>query len=158
MREGANDISSRFCLGDYSYVWNYAKVLNDAGLSSSSNIFKVDGKPINLVRIADRGAMLCAKTTSGKYPTSVSVDKTTHLLKQLDKHSGGNLAIHKFSIEKATKADNSEALFKTGFVLGTNVVSEIDTANQQCKLPTDNESNIEFCAINRFEMIVRTNG
>lgn len=158
VREGANDIGSRVCLGSYSYVWNYAKVLNDAGLSSSSNIFKVDGKPINLVRVADPGAMLCAKTTSGKYPTSVSADRVTHLLKQLDKHSGGNLAIHQFSLEKATKSNDSEALFKTSFVLGTSVISEIDTANQQCKPPTDNESNIEFCAINRFEMIVRTNG
>ena len=38
VRESSNDISSRFCLGDYSYVWNYAKILNNAKLNSSSSL------------------------------------------------------------------------------------------------------------------------
>lgn len=156
--EGGNDINSRFCLGDYSYVWNYAKVLNDTTLRSSSSIFKVGAAPANLIRVADPGATLCVKTASGKYPTSVDADRVTHLLKQINKSSDSNLAIHRFSLEKSTSADSSEALFKAGFVIGTSAISEIDTANQQCKPPTDKDSNIEFCAINRFEMIVRTNG
>ena len=30
--------------------------------------------------------------------------------------------------------------------------------NSSCKAPTEDDSNFEFCAINKFEMIVRTNG
>ena len=30
--------------------------------------------------------------------------------------------------------------------------------DSSCKAPTEDDNNFEFCAINKFEMIVRTNG
>lgn len=157
-------INERICLGYYSYVWNRADAM--ARAVSDNTVWQLLVKydsvgthdtNINLVRVVDSGGNLCRKSgTPAVYPKVVDRDMATELLQSPTDENF--LGIYDFYLKKITSADNSEALFALGFTLGTGRTGEINTADQSCKPPSDNESNMEFCAINKFETIVRTNG
>ena len=80
---------------------------------------------------------------------------STELLKGLGEDT---LGVHSFEVNKITSGDDAEELYKISLTIGTNRIGEINTVNQQCKPPSDDEENIQFCAINKFETIARTNG
>lgn len=159
MNDGGQPMSSRFCLGRYSYIWNHPRVL-DLNLNNAAVVKSSDGKPINLVRVVDEDASMCQTGPSGGYPVVLTDDsKVTHLLKSQTDGSEVVLAIHDLSVtQRVVVSDGTEGLFEINFTVGTSKISEISTVDQSCRPPIDMESNMEFCAINQFNMIVRTNG
>jgi hypothetical protein len=67
------------------------------------------------------------------------------------------LSIHSFTVTKLEgQPDASEVLYKISYTIGTSELGALDS--QSCKPPADSASNDSFCAINNFEIIVRTNG
>ena len=157
-------VNERICLGYYSYIWNRvdAMVRATGDNAIQQHIVKYDSADardvaINLVRVVDSGGNLCRKSgTPAVYPKVVDRDMATELLQSPADENF--LGIYDFHLKKITAGDSSEALFALGFTLGTGRTGEINTADQSCKPPADDESNMEFCAINKFETIVRTNG
>lgn len=156
--DAGQPISGRFCLGDYSYVWNFTRVL-DTSSASTSVVRDPDGNPINFVRVADENSDLC-DNSSGAYPTGlVDNAKITHLLKT--KASAGEvvLSVHDLDVVPMTVVPNdSDGLYRVDLTIGTSKLEEINTLNRSCRPPSDAQSNIQFCAINQFNMTVRTNG
>ena len=150
-----NWTTGRLCLGAHSYVWNNPKYLDDPSLLGANRLFKVDGNPINLVRVVDADGGLCKRDGSGRYPETVDMAKSSNLLRPISS-GDGSIGIHNVTPEKITSDNSREALYKLTFTLGTSKMSEI--RNSSCKAPDETDSNFEFCAINKFEMIVRTNG
>ena len=150
-----NWTTGRLCLGAHSYVWNNPKYLDDPSLLGANRLFKVDGNPINLVRVVDADGGLCKRDGSGKYPETVDMAKSSNLLRSISS-GDGSIGVHNVTLEKITSDNSREALYKLTFTLGTSKMSEI--RNSSCKAPDETDSNFEFCAINKFEMIVRTNG
>lgn len=150
-----NWATGRLCLGAHSYVWNNPKYLDDPGLLGANRLFKVAGDPINLVRVVDADGGLCKKDGSGKYPETVDISKVSNLLRPIN-NGDGSIGVHNVTLEKLTADDLREALYKLTFTLGTSKMSEI--RNSSCKAPDEADSNLDFCAINKFETIVRTNG
>lgn len=162
VQAGGTDRSGRLCLGDYSYVWNVPKVVSGEVKSGAGIITEVggphSGRPINFARVIDPDGMLCQKNeTTGAYMSTVATDKVTHLLKP----AGSNdvvLAIHHMKAARVAGDSGADSLYRLEFVLGTSQLEAVNTANGTCKPPVDNSENLDFCAINSFEMIVRTNG
>ena len=162
VQAGGADRSGRLCLGDYSYVWNVPKVVSGEVKSGAGIITEVggphSGRPINFARVIDPDGMLCQKNeTTGAYMSTVATDKVTHLLKP----AGSNdvvLAIHQMKVARVAGGSGADSLYRLEFVLGTSQLEAVNTANGTCKPPADNSENLDFCAINSFEMIVRTNG
>ena len=150
-----NWTTGRLCLGAHSYVWNNPKYLDDPSLLGANRLFKVDGNPINLVRVVDADGGLCKRDGSGRYPETVDMAKSSNLLRSISS-GDGSIGIHNVTLEKITSDSSREALYRLTFTLGTSKMSEI--RNSSCKAPDETDSNFEFCAINKFEMIVRTNG
>lgn len=150
-----NWTTGRLCLGAHSYVWNNPKYLDDPSLLGANRLFKVDGNPINLVRVVDADGGLCKRDGSGRYPETVDMAKFSNLLRPISS-GDGSIGIHNVTLEKITSDSSREALYRLTFTLGTSKMSEI--RNSSCKAPDETDSNFEFCAINKFEMIVRTNG
>lgn len=150
-----NWTTGRLCLGAHSYVWNNPKYLDDPSLLGANRLFKVDGNPINLVRVVDADGGLCKRDGSGIYPETVDMAKSSNLLRSISS-GDGSIGVHNVTLEKITSDSSREALYRLTFTLGTSKMSEI--RNSSCKAPDEAESNFEFCAINKFEMIVRTNG
>lgn len=162
VQAGGADRSGRLCLGDYSYVWNVPKVVSGEVKSGAGIITEVggphSGRPINFARVIDPDGMLCQKNeTTGAYMSTVATDKVTHLLKP----AGSNdvvLVIHQMKAARVAGDSGADSLYRLEFVLGTSQLEAVNTANGTCKPPADNSENLDFCAINSFEMIVRTNG
>ena len=162
LSEGGEPKSGRFCLGEYSYLWNYPSVLEAAlaGESVSGPVVKRGDKIINFVRVVDDGGSFCA-SSDGNYETNIGADR--QLMSMLDEKGdqGVVLAIHELGIEPVLEPvlannNSSEALFRVNYTIGTSAQAEIN--GQQCRPPADSSANDQFCAINQFEMIVRTNG
>ena len=158
LSEGGQPKSGRFCLGGYSYLWNYPSVLEAAlaGESVSGPVVKRGDKIINFVRVVDDGGSFCA-SSDGNYETNIGADR--QLMSMLDEKGdqGVVLAIHELGIEPVlANSNSSEALFRVNYTIGTSAQAEIN--GQQCRPPADGSANDQFCAINQFEMIVRTNG
>lgn len=156
--DGGNEHSARFCLGAYSYLWNNPKVI-DGGLTSSAVVIGPNNKPINFVRVVDPDGVMCRKDlATGRYPSKLTnAENITHLLKA---HSDDEvvLAVHSLEVKPGASVDESpDGLFTVDFTIGTSRLSEINTS-QQCKPPNDSAANVDYCAINKFNMIVRTNG
>lgn len=162
VQAGGADRSGRLCLGDYSYVWNVPKVVSGEVKAGAGIITEVggphSGRPINFARVIDPDGMLCQKNqTTGAYISTVATDKVTHLLKP----AGSNdvvLAVHRMKAARVAGDSGADSLYRLEFVLGTSQLEAVNTANGTCKPPADDSENLDFCAINSFEMIVRTNG
>ena len=158
LSEGGQPKSGRFCLGGYSYLWNYPSVLEAAlaGESVSGPVVRRGDTIINFVRVVDDGGSFCA-SSDGNYETNIGADR--QLMSMLDEKGdqGVVLAIHELGIEPVlANSNSSEALFRVNYTIGTSAQAEIN--GQQCRPPADGSANDQFCAINQFEMIVRTNG
>ena len=134
VQAGGADRSGRLCLGDYSYVWNVPKVVSGEVKAGAGIITEVggphSGRPINFARVIDPDGMLCQK----------------------------NETIHQMQAARVAGDSGADRLYRLEFVLGTSQLEAVNTANGTCKPPVDNSENLDFCAINSFEMIVRTNG
>lgn len=155
VREGGEVRSGRICLGQYSYVWNGASAIDNPEVrTSGSGVVRSGGQAINLARVVDENATLCQET-SGTYPSEIDPVRVTHLLRPI---TGADVAIavHHFTAERVVTTDQSESLYKLSFTLGTSAVAELQ--DNTCRPPDDDQANFTFCAINNFEMIVRTNG
>lgn len=147
--------SGRFCLGGYSYLWNSPDVIN--GQLTGGPIVTQGGEPINFVRVVDHGGSLCV-STSGSYILNLDGRQLTHLLKQ-EGGTGVVLSIYDVAIGPvAHVSDSREGLFSLSYTIGTSETSEINTSSQLCRAPSEAGANDNFCAINQFETIVRTNG
>ena len=158
LSEGGQPKSGRFCLGGYSYLWNYPSVLEAAlaGESVSGPVVRRGDTIINFVRVVDDGGSFCA-SSDGNYETNIGADR--QLMSMLDEKGdqGVVLAIHELGIEPVlANSNSSEALLRVKYTIGTSAQAEIN--GQQCRPPADGSANDQFCAINQFEMIVRTNG
>ncbi len=157
LQEAGKDISGRFCLGSYSYAWNMPETI-DVEVRGPSVVVDSDGVPVSFVRIVDPGGGFC-QTVDGVYPNEVDSGAITHLLRPQEDGEKGVLVVHSLNISPvAVSQSGTDGLFNISYKLGTSAMSEINTIDQTCKPPTDNEANFDFCAINEFNMIVRTNG
>lgn len=146
---GAGNLN-RLCLGSYTYVWNYGKAI-EAGTAVK---YQDSGRPIVMSRINDSGGEFCKKTGS-VYPIAVSQATASEIVE----NDSVRLALHSFDFQTVVvDVPSNQAAYSVTFTLGTNDGAALLTNNQQCRPPDDGESNLEFCAVNKFEMIVRAGG
>lgn len=162
VKQGSQTISERFCLGGHSYVWNYAAALNDERIRTTSEaIIRLSDReqtPVTLARVIDQDGALCKKNeATGAYPNRVDPAQTTQLLKSITSRGEVVVAVHRLTFRQVAGGMARERLYGVRLTLGTSEVSEI-TVGGSCRPPDDDQSNQEFCAINTFDMIVRTNG
>lgn len=140
----------RLCTGSYSYVWNDG----DAGgiTNKYSDPTHKDATPIGLVRVRDIGAQLCANILSGG--SDINYTNATELL------SDNRLKLEVFDIQRlASGAITGSTLYSMSAVIsdandGAVSLNSLDTS---CKPPNDAESNINFCAVNRFDFTALSN-
>lgn len=144
------DRSGRLCLGGYSYAWNTPQVVS--GQVSDGPIVKNGATTVNFVRVHDPAATLC--DTSSVFNDVASM-QPANLLDA--KRSDAVLSVHSFEVIRLDgQPIASEVLYKISYTIGTSELGALDS--QRCRPPADSESNDSFCAINNFEIIVRTNG
>lgn len=141
----------RLCLGQYSYIWNYAPTLDNP--TGHDIVHLSSRQPVNFVRVLDRGGEYCR---NGSKTVNIN-DGTQQLLEATPGVGNTALALHNMTVTKITQGANQEEhLYRISFTVGTSKIDEI-IAGSGCKPPADRRAN-DFCAVNKFETIVRANG
>lgn len=162
--------SGRICLGGVTYLWNTAEAL---GSSTLPNLITYQAspsavtEPIRLARVADPNAKLCIPTSVGKYTmvlsgSTVADGKYTELIGG----DGVDLALYNFNVSQVAKNGYS-GLYQITYTIGTNqkgTTEEVTTpglgTRTEC-IPNYGsalDANFNFCAVNKFDMIVRAGG
>lgn len=140
----------RFCTGSYSYVWNNATALI-AGGGSIVNQYSDNSKTAYLVKIKDGSREYCSNPAK-------KIDVNQEPLELLG-GSETDLAIHNFQAYKPITSDTSGQIFySVSFVLGTLRGSEQIHTNATCKVPSDINTDFNYCAINKFSFSMRAIG
>ena len=148
-----NATSGRLCLGSVSYIWNTAGLLDpdnhSAKITKSSN-------PVVFERVVDASNQLCAIQGGGGYVIAVPpAMQSTNLLAG----DGRSLAVYNFTTTKLA-SDGKNGLYELKITVGTNDpgTTQADGQSAQCKPPSDNSSDFNYCSVADFDIIVRTGG
>lgn len=147
------DWGGRLCLGNYSYIWNYGKALNENDPTGSSlNVYSSDqATAIRFVKVVDPGASYC-RDSSKKIDFSGAID-----LVNVGDH---NLALHSFSItsgDKAVDGKTGQRLYSIRFEIGTNDTAAIAFVDGRwtCKSPGEVGSDPSYCSVQEFSIVAR---
>lgn len=131
---GGKKTGGRLCTGQVSYIWN----IGDS---------TVNGSDVRLVKVSDPTANYCA--------TGASVASDQGKVDLLD---GGerDLVVHDFSIQEFGGATTAgQALYAVRFIIGVKDTTLLESNNASCKPPTDSQGGEDYCAVNRFDLVVR---
>lgn len=177
--EGTNryvseDWGGRLCLGQYSYIWNYAEAVS----AQNTNRYQYSGdaeagnvvvdqagqrrNEIGFVKVPDGSGAYCVRNVdTDRYP-DVNPENSTELLRSGD-HT---LSLHSFALDTSTTARDSlsgQQLYKLAYTLGTSDVSLMNRSAagkfNACKTPAEGGSDVNFCVVQNFSLVFRvTNG
>ncbi|HRN90485.1 MAG TPA: type II secretion system protein [Candidatus Saccharibacteria bacterium] len=151
------DWGGRLCVGQYSYIWNYGKAIvkNDITELNSydPDIDFVKAKEvIRFIKVLDPSSAYC-QTPDKKVNPNDAIE-----LLNVGEH---NLAIHKFTVNTeptATDAKTKQQLYSINFILGTNdqdALTYDSGLDATCKPPSTAGSDLNYCAVNLFDLTVR---
>lgn len=143
VREGGG----RLCLGQYSYAWNYGEAL--AGGADASLIFNryENGQPVNFAKISDASSALCSDIEA-----NIERDDATEMLTSGDRQ----LALQSFDITQgAHDPMTGQAIYAVTMFIGTNDREQLTTSGGSCQPPSEGVGAEDYCAVNRFDLIVR---
>ena len=145
----ARSWGGRLCVGQYSYVWNYGATLSDATANgSNSNIYSNSTSKIRFVKVPDSSGSYCSA------PGTKAVDSTGAI--ELLASGDRNLALHSFTIaNSSTDAKSSQSLYSISYVIGTNDQAALMPGQTSCRAPSDIASDLNYCSINQFDIVVR---
>lgn len=176
---GGDEYGGRLCLGQYTYIWNYGKFikLNDI---NKLNVYSApdSNRPIRFIKVYDPNSTYCeTDSVTGDlinveiaYSPPIGADSSFKEPIELLDSSEHDLAIHTFKItttaddiltplineNTAGDAKTGQQLYNIDFVLGTNEQSAIDWSTDKCKPPSDIDSNLNYCSINKFSISARS--
>ncbi len=145
----------RLCLGQYSYIWNYGKAIQEAaqtGDTSNLNVYSNSDEQIHFVKALDPNTSYCTETSK-----KIDFSNTVELLNV----GQNNLAIHSFTIsttDTAFDAKTDQRLYSLQFLIGTNEQAALtyDSAGAAtCKLPSEKGADPSYCSINQFDIVAR---
>lgn len=139
-------MGGRLCLQDKSYVWNTGRYLQGKLGNDSPNILNdASNTQVHLAQVTD--ADICTGNVVSDFAPLEVADSTEVL------HSGDrNLAIHKFYVSGNTAG----GLYAISFNIGTNRDETLNDGSDSCKPPSDTDSDADYCAVNRFDIVTRT--
>jgi len=147
----------RLCLGQYSYIWNYGKALQN----NDQNLVGYDapaGKdPIRFIKLPDAAGLYCAQTNGVPTYRNIRVADTAAPIELL-KTGDRTLSIHQFSITSGANAQDSvtgQQLYSLSFTIGTSEITALTSDQSACLPPSDPNSDFSYCTVQQFSLVVR---
>jgi hypothetical protein len=149
----------RLCLGQYSYIWNFAKSYQDSQRAQYVNTAKNAEGPIRFVKVPDGARKYCAPQANGRYLNIQESDtaSTIELLKAGDRA----LSIHQLTMIPGTNTSDpatGQQLYNLSFTIGTGNVTALDLSNPEnitCLPPNSPDSDFAYCSVQKFNLVVR---
>lgn len=153
-------LSGRACLGNVTYLWNSAALLNDESSAADQAriTYQADGQAVRFVRIFRPKQSYCdADHVTGRYPTVIaSTESTTELFGG----TGREYALHAMSMEPLA-INGDRGMYRINYTMGTNeddTIERDDEGRMICKPNGSIAANFDYCSVNDFDMIVRVGG
>lgn len=144
------DWGGRLCVGQYSYIWNYGKALNNPSGYTGLNTYAAgNSTQIRFVKVLDANGDYCINPNQSIDPTNA-----VELL-NVGNHT---LAVHRFSIVSAPTAidmTTRERLYTLTFTVGTNDTAALLDDSSACKGPALSGSDLAYCSVQEFNIVVR---
>lgn len=144
--------SGAFCTGSVSYLWNTNLKDPDAALI----IYAGDKNPVRFVKIRDTAKNYCSNNAQSTVWTKVPHDDT---VTEILSNSEVNLQLHNISFTSGgnlISSSSNQMIVNIAYVLGTPDNNDIrmNAGSKNC------EGNVKsnYCAVNKFELTVRTLG
>jgi type II secretory pathway pseudopilin PulG len=147
----------RLCLGQYSYIWNYAASYGNSQRAQYVNAARNETGPIRFVRVPDTSRKYCqVQTGSPQYLhiQNADTDSAVELLKAGDRA----LSIHQFTLRLATNGADpatGQQLYNLSFTIGTGNVSALTADQSACLPPNSPNSDFAYCNVQKFDLVVR---
>lgn len=146
----------RLCIGQHSYLWNFAKSYQDSTRVEYQDTATNDAGPIRFVKVPDASGKYCVLQGGGGYLDIQSSDTaaTIELLKEGDR----TLSIHQFSISSEANAIDTatgQQLYNLSFTIGTGNVTALTSDQSSCLPPNDPNSDFAYCTVQQFKLVVR---
>ena len=152
-----NSAGGRFCAGNYSYIWNTAKALenNDANLTTYQS---TPSKQVHFVKVPDTSKIYCAKTGAGfTYRSIRALD--TNLAQELLATGDHTLGINEFNLpltNAVTDVTTGETIYTLNYTIGSGATSAMDSTQSACLDPSQPNSNLTYCTVQQFTLVLRT--
>lgn len=158
--------------------WKWAQLKYKDGGSNKTikNSDQENNMPFRLLKVRDDDRAVCIKAyenSSSEYPNSNTTMKSViditgfgngelveEPLQLLASKGADNLALYDLTVAKpAVSTENNSIFYAVSFILGTiDGGINITSANSACKAPDDYDSNLDYCAINKFSFAIRAAG
>ena len=153
--DSTEEIGGRFCLSNYSYIWNYGKTLSTS--VTTANVFAT-GTPanqkVNFIRVPDVGGSYCQPDNNGLYK-KISRTGATEVLST----RGYGLVLYNMFVTSGSNnfdSASSQRLYYIDMTIGTSDYNAIDvSAGRSCKAPSQSGSDQDYCSINSFSFVAR---
>ena len=138
----------RLCVGQYSYVWNYGPTLNNTTTDkNNSNVYAGGNTKMSFIKVPDSAGAYCST------PDSL-IDKTNAV--EMLASGDNSLAVQSFTVANdSTDPASGEAIYSISYVIGTNDQAALSPDYTSCKAPDQSGSDLNYCSINRFDIVVR---
>jgi prepilin-type N-terminal cleavage/methylation domain-containing protein len=141
----------RLCIGQYSYIWNYGKALNNNSSSGTSlNVYTTTpNTQIRFVKAIDPNGAYCANP-------SQKIDPATAV--EVMNSGDHTLVLHNFIVSSQPSAidiKTNERLYTISFTIGTNDQAALTSDSTACLATTIVGANFTFCAVQQFTVVVR---
>lgn len=146
----------RLCLGQYSYLWNYAKSLQDSARVQYQDVTTNNKGPIRFIKVPDASGAYCVLQNDGQYLDIQLAD--TNSVIELLKAGDRTLSIHQFAISSGPNAADSatgQQLYSVSFTIGTGEVTALTSDQTSCLPPSDPNSDYAYCTVQQFTLAVR---
>lgn len=146
-----NVMGGRLCLQGQSYVWNTGHYLNEGVYSNNPNANEPDpSESLRLVRVDED---MCTFTDDGSAPAHyMPLADSTAAKEELLRSGDRDLAVHKMLV----RGDAAIGLYSISFTIGTNRADTLEAGSDRCRPPSDQRSDIDYCSVNRFDIVART--
>lgn len=150
-------IGGRLCLGTISYLWNYGEALQE---ESPELTLDADGEPIRIAKVVDTTRKYCQKNAGAlvvRDIEAVDAPQTSELLREGDR----TLELYQLDIvgePTAYDGTTRQQLYTIQYTIGSGAYTALNDDRTACKGPNEPGSDLQYCAVEQFSLVVRARG
>ena len=160
-------VSAVFCTGSYSYVWNSGYFYDDNNSPNNQYKIKIGNTVYRFAKVIDPNASFCKSALKTEDDTliyakaeRVELKTNNDITELLPPNDNIELLLYDFSMFSPTQNDDTRrALYSGSFVLGSKTGGiNITRKGNYCDIENSEISDLNNCAINKFNFTMRTEG
>lgn len=159
--DSSQQTSGIFCTGSYDYVWNTADTVKN---NDKNNAVLINNQIYKFARIPDTSRKFCATDISTGKIKSISIPAGNVI--NLINSDENDLALYDLTVYPAMQSESTlHTLYSISFIIATTRGGiNINANGDYCRSVDDPKSgeysnqDFNYCAVNRFDFVIRQTG